>query len=302
MIFTSGSTGRPKGAMIRHEAICARLLWQRERVLGFGTDDASLFKAPLSFDISVNEVLLPLVSGGRLIVTEPGGERDPQYLLDLIARERVTFVYLVSSMLDVLLDLARGTDRLSGLRHVWCGGEVLTPDLFERFRRQLSTTLYHGYGPAEATIGVSHVVYRDDAARIATSIGTPNPTPRCTCWIRSFVRCRKASVVSCTRVATCWVVATWARPDSPRHASSRTRSATTVPASTAPATWRAGARTAASTSSAAPTTRSRSEACVSSSRTSRRRSRPTPPCGTARCWSVRPGRRQLSCGVRGSGW
>ncbi|BCN62366.1 hypothetical protein RE9431_08210 [Prescottella equi] len=175
VIFTSGSTGRPKGAMIRHEAICARLLWQRERVLGFGTDDASLFKAPLSFDISVNEVLLPLVSGGRLIVTEPGGERDPQYLLDLIARERVTFVYLVSSMLDVLLDLARGTDRLSGLRHVWCGGEVLTPDLFERFRRQLSTTLYHGYGPAEATIGVSHVVYRDDAARIATSIGTPNP-------------------------------------------------------------------------------------------------------------------------------
>ncbi|WP_430330886.1 amino acid adenylation domain-containing protein [Rhodococcus sp. ACT016] len=175
VIFTSGSTGRPKGAMIRHEAICARLLWQRDRILGFGADDASLFKAPLSFDISVNEILLPLVSGGRLIVTEPGGERDPQYLLDLIARERVTFVYLVSSMLDILLDLARGTDLLSGLRHVWCGGEVLTPDLFDRFRRQLSTTLYHGYGPAEATIGVSHVIYRDDATRIATSIGRPNP-------------------------------------------------------------------------------------------------------------------------------
>ncbi|RVW00669.1 non-ribosomal peptide synthase/polyketide synthase [Rhodococcus xishaensis] len=175
VIFTSGSTGRPKGAMIRHEAIGARLVWQRERVLGFGPDDASLFKAPLSFDISINEILLPLVSGGRLVVTEPGGERDPQYLLDLIARERVTFVYLVSSMLDVLLDLARGTDLLSGLRHVWCGGEVLTPDLFDRFRRQLSTTLYHGYGPAEATIGVSHVIYRDDAARIATSIGRPNP-------------------------------------------------------------------------------------------------------------------------------
>ncbi|QCQ93711.1 non-ribosomal peptide synthetase [Rhodococcus sp. SGAir0479] len=175
VIFTSGSTGRPKGAMIRHEAICARLLWQRDRVLGFGADDASLFKAPLSFDISVNEILLPLVSGGRLVVTEPGGERDAQYLLGLIARERVTFVYLVSSMLDVLLDLARGTDSLDGLRHVWCGGEVLTPDLFDRFRRQLSTTLYHGYGPAEATIGVSHVIYRDDAARIATSIGRPNP-------------------------------------------------------------------------------------------------------------------------------
>ncbi|TQC50217.1 amino acid adenylation domain-containing protein [Rhodococcus sp. WS4] len=175
VIFTSGSTGRPKGAMIRHEAVCARLLWQRDEILGFGAEDASLFKAPLSFDISVNEILLPLVSGGRLVVAEPGGERDPQYLLDLIARESVTFVYLVSSMLDVLLDLSRGTDLLGALKHVWCGGEVLTPGLFERFRTQLATTLYHGYGPAEATIGVSHVIYREDAARIATSIGRPNP-------------------------------------------------------------------------------------------------------------------------------
>ncbi|PBC54245.1 non-ribosomal peptide synthetase [Rhodococcus sp. ACPA1] len=175
VIFTSGSTGRPKGAMIRHEAVCARLLWQRDEILGFGADDASLFKAPLSFDISVNEILLPLVAGGRLVVAEPGGERDPQYLLDLIARESVTFVYLVSSMLDVLLDLSRGTDRLAALKHVWCGGEVLTPGLFERFRSQLAITLYHGYGPAEATIGVSHVIYREDAARIATSIGRPNP-------------------------------------------------------------------------------------------------------------------------------
>src|SRR3546814_8244251 len=73
--------------------------------------------------------------------------RDPQYLLDLIAGESVTFVYLVSSMLDILLDLANGTDQLDSLKHVWCGGEVLTPELFDRFRAQLSTTLYHGYGP-----------------------------------------------------------------------------------------------------------------------------------------------------------
>ncbi len=178
VIFTSGSTGKPKGAMIRHEAIGERLTWQVENILGFGRGDASLFKAPLSFDISINEILLPLVSGGYVVVAEPGGEKDPQYLLDLIAAERVTFVYLVSSMLDVLLDLDR--ERRSrqiplGLRHVWCGGEVLTPALFDRFRAQLTTTLYHGYGPAEATIGVSHVIYRDSAERIETSIGRPNP-------------------------------------------------------------------------------------------------------------------------------
>ncbi|WP_434587393.1 amino acid adenylation domain-containing protein [Streptomyces sp. A5-4] len=175
VIFTSGSTGRPKGAMIRHEAISERLLWQVNEILHFGHDDASLFKAPLSFDISINEIFLPLVSGARLVILRPGGERDPHHLLSVIAEQRVTFTYLVSSMLDVLLEMAGDSGRLSSLRHVWCGGEVLTPELYERFRTQLDIPLYHGYGPAETTIGVSHVIYRGAAERLSTSIGKANP-------------------------------------------------------------------------------------------------------------------------------
>ncbi|MFJ8463532.1 non-ribosomal peptide synthetase [Streptomyces swartbergensis] len=175
VIFTSGSTGRPKGAMIRHEAISERLLWQVNEILGFGHDDASLFKAPLSFDISINEIFLPLVSGARLVVLRPGGERDPHHLLSVIAEQRVTFTYLVSSMLDVLLEIAGDSGRLDTLRHVWCGGEVLTPELYERFRTKLDIPMYHGYGPAETTIGVSHVVYRGEAERLSTSIGKANP-------------------------------------------------------------------------------------------------------------------------------
>lgn len=175
VIFTSGSTGRPKGAMIRHEAISERLLWQSEEILGFGPDDASLFKAPLSFDISVNEIFLPLVRGGRLVVLRPGGERDPHHVLSVLADQRVTFTYLVSSMLDVLLDLAGDSGQLDSLRHVWCGGEVLTPELYERFRTLLDIPMYHGYGPAETTIGVSHVIYRGAAERLSTSIGRANP-------------------------------------------------------------------------------------------------------------------------------
>ncbi|MCX5386277.1 non-ribosomal peptide synthetase [Streptomyces sp. NBC_00083] len=175
VIFTSGSTGRPKGAMIRHEAISERLLWQVEEILHFGHDDASLFKAPLSFDISINEIFLPLVCGGRLVVLRPGGERDPHHMLGVIADQRVTFTYLVSSMLDVLLEIAGDSDRLDSLRHVWCGGEVLTPELYERFRTRLGIPMYHGYGPAETTIGVSHVIYRGAAERLSTSIGKANP-------------------------------------------------------------------------------------------------------------------------------
>ncbi|GAA1482631.1 non-ribosomal peptide synthetase [Gordonia sinesedis] len=175
IVFTSGSTGKPKGAMIRRDAIVERLLWQRDEILGFGPEDAALFKAPLAFDISINEILLPLVSGGRVIVARPGGERDPRYLLDLIAGERVTFAYLVSSMLDVLLALDDGGSALDSLRHVWCGGELLTQALFRRFREHLRIPMYHGYGPAEATIGVSHVIYDGDDSRMGPSIGSANP-------------------------------------------------------------------------------------------------------------------------------
>ncbi|MFJ9426300.1 amino acid adenylation domain-containing protein [Streptomyces sp. NPDC101249] len=177
VIHTSGSTGVPKGAMIRHRAIAHRLLWQRG-LLGFGSDDAALFKAPLGFDISINEIFLPLVHGGRVIVAEPGGERDVDYLLDTVERHRVTFTYLVSSMLDLLLEQDGFAHRARSLRHVWCGGEVLTPELFARFRAVSPAVMYHGYGPAEATIGVSHVVYRTGAIRSAVSIGRPNTNTR----------------------------------------------------------------------------------------------------------------------------
>ncbi len=188
----------------------------------------------------------------------PGGERDPQYLLDLISGENVTFVYLVSSMLDVLLDLAQGTSLLSGLKHVWCGGEVLTPALFDRFRAQLSTTLYHGYGPAEATIGgVSHVIYRDSAERIETSIGRPNP------HTQLYVLDDDLHPVP-VGVGGELYAAGFLLGGGGLH--SRTRadriafrrqppSTTTARGCTAPATSRAGPRRASSNSSVAPTTR-----------------------------------------------
>ena len=140
----------------------------------FGPGDAALFKAPMGFDISVNEIFLPLVCGAKLVVCPPGAEREVDALAELIAEQQVTFCYLTSSMLALLLE-AGPAERLSRLRHVWCGGELLTPELFARFRSSVGATMYHGYGPAETTIGVSHEIYRAGQERGAVTIGRPNP-------------------------------------------------------------------------------------------------------------------------------
>ncbi|MFJ8332074.1 amino acid adenylation domain-containing protein [Streptomyces sp. NPDC094437] len=177
VIHTSGSTGVPKGAMIRHRAISNRLPWQIG-LLGLTPDDPVLHKAPLTFDISVNEIFLPLACGAPLVVADAGREGDVAYLLDLVRAERIAFVYLVSSVLDIMLEHPDAAASGASLKHVWCGGEVLTPELFRRFRACLgAATMYHGYGPAETTIGVTCQVYRGTADHGIT-IGRPNPNAR----------------------------------------------------------------------------------------------------------------------------
>ncbi|WP_233521808.1 non-ribosomal peptide synthetase [Streptomyces triticagri] len=178
VIHTSGSTGRPKGAMISHAAIRNRLPWQAQ-LLALQPGDAVLHKAPLGFDISVNEIFLPLSCGARLVLAPPGADKDPDALIAVTAAERVNFVYVTSTMLDAMLERPGIEAAAPSLHHVWCGGEVLTPELFARFRERLpDSTMYHGYGPAEATIGVSCEVYRGESRRTGVTIGTPNPNTR----------------------------------------------------------------------------------------------------------------------------
>ena len=174
VIYTSGSTGAPKGAMIRHRSIANRMVWQAG-LLGFGPGDVALFKAPLGFDISINEIFLPLTTGAVLAIAAPGEERDVEALVRVMAREQVSFCYLVSSMLAAMLELPDLPAATAALRHLWCGGELLTPELFARFRATVNATMYHGYGPAEATIGVTHEIYRAGRGRDGATIGRPNP-------------------------------------------------------------------------------------------------------------------------------
>ncbi|MBZ4322159.1 non-ribosomal peptide synthetase [Streptomyces huiliensis] len=177
VIHTSGSTGTPKGVMIRHQAISGRLVWQ-SRLLGMTTGDRVLHKAPMGFDISVNEIFLPLVNGARLVLADPDAHGDIDHLAEVIEREGVTFLYIVASMLDVLLERDDISRTARSIRHLWCGGEALTPALYRRFRDRLGATMYHGYGPAEATIGVSCHVFDERADGATVTIGRPNPNAR----------------------------------------------------------------------------------------------------------------------------
>ncbi|MEU0563691.1 amino acid adenylation domain-containing protein, partial [Dactylosporangium sp. NPDC006015] len=151
VIYTSGSTGTPKGVMVTHAAVVNTLRWL---VAGYGLNrsERTLFKAPVGFDVAVEELFLPLVLGATMVVARPDGHREPRYLSNLIQQQRVTVAEFVPSLLQAMLD-EPSTVECRSLRYVLSGGEELTAATRDRFFRVLpDARLYNTYGPTETAV------------------------------------------------------------------------------------------------------------------------------------------------------
>ena len=163
VIYTSGSTGQPKGVEVEHRSVVNRLRWMQRRY-ALGPDDVILQKTPVTFDVSVWELMWWAMAGASVALLEPGGERDPRKIVAAVERHRVTVMHFVPSMLGSFLDqLEAQPDSIHGLASlhtVFCSGEALTPALVERFNRVFGAIgvprLVNLYGPTEATVDVSY--------------------------------------------------------------------------------------------------------------------------------------------------
>jgi non-ribosomal peptide synthetase component F len=71
VIYTSGSTGRPKGVVVTHRSVAALADWAAQR---FGPDRLAhvVASTSLNFDVSVFEMLCPLLAGGTVEVVARG--------------------------------------------------------------------------------------------------------------------------------------------------------------------------------------------------------------------------------------
>lgn len=155
VIFTSGSTGRPKGVMVPHGGILNRIAWMQAEY-GLTAADRILQKTPYSFDVSVWEFIWPLFVGARMVFAQPGGHKDPNYLVDLIAAKGITTLHFVPSMLAVFLQGRESAQPLA-MRRVFCSGEALPMETVRRFcSRFPNVELHNLYGPTEASVDVSY--------------------------------------------------------------------------------------------------------------------------------------------------
>ncbi len=171
VIYTSGSTGQPKGVMISHSALCDHLGWILED-FPVAANDVELLKTPLSFDASVWELHVPLVSGGRVVIARPGGHWDINYLVETIVEHGVTRLQAVPSFLGAFVEHG-GARRCVSLRDVFCGGDAWGLDLYRRFRDASAARLHNSYGPTETTIEAT--CWRDEGEALHASLPIGRP-------------------------------------------------------------------------------------------------------------------------------
>ena len=170
VIYTSGSTGQPKGVVVEHRQAINFL----QGMIGawrIGPSSAVLQFAAFTFDVSVMDMFMPLLGGGRVVLAPAATLHSPPRLAALIRDRAVTFACLPPAVLTLLT----GQD-FPELRTLLSAGEELTSDLLRGWLRD-GLEIYNGYGPTEASIG-STFMKLEASTQLPPPIGRPKPNYR----------------------------------------------------------------------------------------------------------------------------
>lgn len=147
VMYTSGSTGKPKGVQVRHQGV-VNLLTAMAREPGMGPTDTILAITTFSFDISVLELLLPLMTGARTVIAASEVAAEGRRLGRLVTESGATFMQATPTTWQMLRDT--GWSGNPDLRVV-TGGETLTPPLAE-WLTDRTARVWNAYGPTETTV------------------------------------------------------------------------------------------------------------------------------------------------------
>jgi amino acid adenylation domain-containing protein len=181
VIYTSGSTGLPKGVLIEHDQIAATLLHMRH-YYGLSPADTCVYYRSYCFDGSLEETLLPIISGARVVIVPTNTDEDlVAYLYRIIEQYQVTKINTPPAFLHLFLDNMAGGAALGSLRHLVSGGDVLNKALLGRLHASLTAKVHNTYGPTENTI--DSTVFEVDRAAHYHTIPIGKPTANSSCYI-----------------------------------------------------------------------------------------------------------------------
>lgn len=184
VMYTSGSTGKPKGVVISHRALTTYCLADIE-CYKITPSDRTLQFSTLNFDIAIEEIFPPLLTGGSVVVRPSHREGTENELSSIIDRFSVTAVHLATAYWHSWVDLmlAIGTPVPRSLRLMIVTGEKVSIEHYRRWQSLCDHDVLwcNAYGPTEATVTATVFIpdeHFDSPERPATSMPIGRPLPR----------------------------------------------------------------------------------------------------------------------------
>jgi len=173
ILYTSGSTGQPKGVEVSRTAMAAYVGWAAD-YYGAGSELTFPLFTPLTFDLTLTSIFVPLVSGGQVVVYPRRSDGSDLALLDVVEDNFVNIIKLTPSHLSLL---ANRDLQGSKVRQLILGGEDLKTELVNRIASTFSgeVMIHNEYGPTEATVGC--IVHSMKASNKCTSVSVPIGRP-----------------------------------------------------------------------------------------------------------------------------
>ncbi|SOB83280.1 non-ribosomal peptide synthetase [Streptomyces sp. 1331.2] len=157
--FTSGSTGAPKGAMCEHEGMLNHLYAKLDD-MELTAGEVVTQIASQCFDISLWQLLAPLLAGGSTTIVDTELQLDVERFIGLLADGGIQVIQIVPAYLDVMLsNLEKHPRALGDLRSVSVTGEALKVSLVKRwFALYPDIRLVNAYGATEVSDDTMHAV------------------------------------------------------------------------------------------------------------------------------------------------